>query len=523
MAYNLRSADRDQQFLMPPDVREWLRADHLAWFILEVVEGLDLSAFYGGLRPDGRGGAAYDPKAMVAVTLYAYCVGDRSSRRIERRLVEDVAYRVLAANATPDHATVARFRAHHEAGLEGLFAQVLGLCVAAGMVKVGVVAVDGTKIAANAAKGANMDHERLERALREQARRILAEAAAIDAAEDALYGDARGDELPPELADRSSRLRHLREAKARLEAAQAERDAAGAEQKARQKDAEAGGRKRPGRKRTKPEPETRPLLVNATDPDSRLMKSPSGFCQGYNAQVMVSADQVVVAAEVSDSCVDVDRFVPMLDQTAHNLDAVGLADDIATVLADAGYYSADNATHDVDYELLIATAKSHKLPTQAPPQLPLPDGQDEKERAARQAQVFERMRTEGLSVSDAAALVGLSQSRTEHLRRRYRAGGVEALVRRRRANGEGSRALRFKTAVRRRMEARLASEDGRALYRLRGQIAEPVFGQIKEPRGFRRFSRRGLDACRSEWSLMATTHNLLKLWRNKSQAVVVGA
>lgn len=202
MGFNFREADRDQQFLLPPSVRDWLPEGHLAWFVLDVVAELDLMVFRARYRCDGRGGAAYDPAVMVAVLVYAYCVGDRSSRLIERRLVEDVAYRVLAAHAQPDHATIASFRADHEDALRGLFAQVLALCAAAGMVNVGIVTVDGTKIAADASGTANMRAEALERALNEEARRIVAEAKARDAAEDETLGPARGDELPAAMAER---------------------------------------------------------------------------------------------------------------------------------------------------------------------------------------------------------------------------------------------------------------------------------------------------------------------------------
>lgn len=180
-------------FLLPPSVRDWLPEGHLAWFVGDVVDELDLSAFYGSYRADGRGGAVYDPAVMFAVLLYAYCTGERSSRRVERRLVEDVAYRVLAANQTPDHATLARFRRRHQDAIAGLFAQVLGLCVRAGIVDTGVVAIDGTKIAADASFFANRNAEEL-------AAEILAEAEQADAAEDEQFGDARGDELPPQWA-----------------------------------------------------------------------------------------------------------------------------------------------------------------------------------------------------------------------------------------------------------------------------------------------------------------------------------
>src|SRR5229473_3309217 len=212
MAFNFLPAERDQLYLMPPSVRDWLPDDHLAWFVLDVVDELDLSGFYTRYRSDGLGRAAYAPSVMVAVVLYAYCVGERSSRRIERRCGEDVAFRVLSANQVPDHATIARFVASNEAAFSALFCQVLALCATAGLVKVGVIALDGTKIAANASGHANRTREGLE----VEAKRIVAEAIATDNAEDARYGDARGDELPADLADRGRRRARIAAAKARL-------------------------------------------------------------------------------------------------------------------------------------------------------------------------------------------------------------------------------------------------------------------------------------------------------------------
>src|SRR3954452_11840589 len=193
MGQNFIVGDRDQAFLMPPDLREWLEPGHLAWFVVDAVGELDLGAFYARYRWDGRGRAAYDPAVMVALIVYAYAVGVRSARAIERRCVEDVAFRVVAANLGPDHATIARFRAEHEQALAGLFGQVLAMCRRAGLVRAGVVAVDSTKLAANASGLQNRSYEQL-------AREILKEAGEIDAAEDERYGQARGDELPAELA-----------------------------------------------------------------------------------------------------------------------------------------------------------------------------------------------------------------------------------------------------------------------------------------------------------------------------------
>src|SRR3954454_6566705 len=210
MPQNFIACDREQALLLPPSLRDWLPAGHLAWFVLDAVEQMDLSAFYAAYRADGHGRAAHDPAMMVALVLYAYAIGERSARAIERRCVEDIAFRVIAANTTPDHATIARFRVRHEQALAGLFGQVLRLCAKAGAVSVGVIAVDGTRVKANAADRANMDYEQL-------AREILAEADRVDREEDERFGEARGDEWPPELADPVTRRQRLREAKRRLD------------------------------------------------------------------------------------------------------------------------------------------------------------------------------------------------------------------------------------------------------------------------------------------------------------------
>jgi transposase len=219
MAQNFLSCDRDQELLLPPSLREWLADDHLAWFVLEVVDELDLTAFYGAYRRDGHGRAAHDPAMMVALFVYAYAIGVRSSRAIERRCREDVAFRVIAANQAPDHATIARFRARHESAIAELFGGVLELCAQAGLVELGVVVVDGTRIAASAADRQTRSYEQI-------AKEILGEAAALDAAEDALYGDERGDELPPGFrnsGDRRTRLREAKQALAAKRAAQAKK------------------------------------------------------------------------------------------------------------------------------------------------------------------------------------------------------------------------------------------------------------------------------------------------------------
>lgn len=491
MAFNFRGLDRDQAFLMPPSVREWLPDTHLAWFVIDVVEEFDLGGFLGRYRRDGRGGAAYGPSVLVAVLVYAYCVGDRSSRLIERRLVEDVAYRVVAANACPDHATIARFRADHEDAIAGLFAQVLSLCADAGMIRVGVVAVDGTKIAADASGAKNMSEDRLERACAEEARRILDEAKAIDAAEDEQFGDARGDELPPEFADRSQRLARLRAAKRRLES---------------QRSADSS-------------PAKRPAKVNVTDPDSRVMKTPNGFVQGFNAQAAVTADQVIVAAELTSSPVDVHQLAPIIAAANINLADAGVDERIGVILADAGYYSTENALLDVGSELLIAPTKTRSLPDEP---LPAPEDQWaeddrlEQQRAVHRAEIFDRTLRNEITLTAAAAQLNLSVSRACALRQAYQQHGVEALIRRKRPNGQGRRPRRLdpSTLIRYEMLERLASARGQQLYAQRSHTIEPVFGQLKAGRGARRFQRRGLAACASEWKLLTATHNLLKLWRH---------
>ena len=211
MPINVRRADRDQGFLLPPSVADWLPEGHLTWFVLDVVAELDLSTFYDSYREDGRGGATYDPAVILGVLLYAYCVGERSSRRIERRLVEDVAFRVLSANQCPDHATLARFRQRHEQAIAELFSQVLGLCQDAGLIDSAVISIDGTKMEANASAWSNRTRKQL-------AEEILAEAEKVDAEEDERFGDRRGDELPERFAPGADRRARVREALRQLEA-----------------------------------------------------------------------------------------------------------------------------------------------------------------------------------------------------------------------------------------------------------------------------------------------------------------
>ena len=435
---------------MPASMREWLSEGHLAWFIVDAVEEMDIREFYEAYRNDGWGAAAYDPKVMVGVLLYAYCLGLRSSRRIARGLEEDVGFRVVAANQQPDFRTICRFRAEHEEALEKLFVEVLRLCHEAGLVKLGVVALDGTKVAASAALDANRSHEAIE----EEVRRMLAEAKAVDAEEDARYGtDRRGDELPEGLGRRADRLKRLREAKERLEReAEAAAKAAQEHLMQRQVEEEATGKKKRGRKPGVVEPvPTEEAKANVTDPDSRIMKTRQGYVQGFNVQAVVSEDQIIVAVGVTQEANDVQQLEPMLHTLVRTLEAVDIEERPKVGLADAGYWSEANSkvcSRLEMPELLIATTK------------------DWKQRKLLREKGCPRGRIpKGLSPRD-------------------------------------------------RMERKLLTKRGRSLYKMRGVLVEPVFGQVKEGQSFRRLMRRGLDAAQSEWSLVGMTHNLLKLWRS---------
>ena len=319
MAQNFIECDREQLLLMSPSLREWLPENHLAWFVIDAVKDMDLSAFYARYRQDGWGRAAYDPAMMVAIVLYAYAKGQRSSRGIERACLEDVAYRVIASNLAPDHVTINRFRAEHADALAGLFGGVLTLCARAGMVKVGTIAVDGTKVHANASREANADFDQI-------AREILKEAAEVDAAEDELYGDKRGDELPEHLSTSQGRRGWLREAKRQLDEERAKeakpiprsRPARLKEAKRRLQEElrvesranaqyehyrvharDSRGRRLGASPTPYAPPETPAGKINLTDPDSRMLKASRGYIQGYNAQAAVNEEQIVIAAEVT--------------------------------------------------------------------------------------------------------------------------------------------------------------------------------------------------------------------------------
>ncbi len=452
MAYNFIPCDRDQSFLMPPSLQDWVGEDHLAWFVVDAVSQMDLSAFYAKYRSDGWGAAAFTPDMMVSLLLYAYCVGERSSRKIEKLCETDVAFKVVAGNKKPDHATIARFRRNNLEELEELFTQILRLCAEAGLVKVGVVAIDGTKVKANAALAANRTHEAIEKEIEREVTKMLTEAETVDREEDGRYGKKRGDELPEELRVRKTRVARLRECKARLEREAQER-AASQQKKIDERAAkeEATGKKLGGRKPKEPDPTpSEKAKANVSEPESRIMKTRKGYVQGCNAQAAVTEEQIIVAAEVTQEANDVKQLHSTIEKTAENLQGAGVEEKVGTALADAGYWSEANVQEaEADGpELLIATTKDRKQ-RKAARELPPPRGRIPKDLSCRE-----------------------------------------------------------------RMERKLMTKRGRATYRKRSRTVEPVFGQIKDARGCDRFLLRGLKGASGEWKLLCGTHNLLKLWRS---------
>jgi transposase len=458
MARSFRPYSMDQQLLLPPNLREWVPEGHLSLFISDLVdESLDLTAI---LKPyaegDSRGGMPYHPAMMVKLLLYAYCTGKPSSRKIERATYEDVAYRVLSGDQHPDHDSIADFRKRHLRALAGLFLQALKLCERAGLVRLGHVALDGTKVKANASKHKAMSYERMcetEKRLEEEVKKLLEAAQQQDAAEDAQHGKGRkGDELPKELARREARLSKIREAKAELEKEAKERAIREAEEarakieERERREKETGERpKGPGPKvpdpeQAKPEPKAQ---KNFTDPDSRIMKdgATKGFDQAYNAQAAVDAQsQVIVAAELTQETNDKKQLVPMLEKVKENL---GKLPEKAS--ADAGYFSEAN----------LSDEKLAEVDLYVPP------------------------------------------NREKH--------GSKVNV----ATGPAPHGA----TVKEQMQHKLQTTEGREIYKMRKAIVEPVFGQTKEARGFRRFSFRGFENAKAEWALICLTHNLLKLFR----------
>ena len=422
----------DEELLLPPNLREWLPEDHLAYFVSDVVDNLDLSAMDAVYGTEKRGQPPYDPLMMTKVLVYGYCIGVFSSRRIETRLVEDIAFRVLAAGNQPNFRTISDFRKIHLKTLAGLFEQVLKIALEAGAMKVGRVALDGTKVKANASKHKAMSHDRMlekEKQLKAEVQQLLEQAEATDAEEDARHGkDRRGDELPAELARRETRLKKIREAKRALAA------------RAREKTEAEGS----DPKQAKPKEKDQ---YNFTDPESRIMKGADGFVQAYNAQAAVEADfQLIVGQSVTQATNDKEQLLPMVEkieeQSGHRPEEI---------LADSGYCSEKNLegleSEDQPEQQMVGYIATERLKhgeyKEPCPRGPLPPG----------------------------------ATRVDRMRRK------------------------LKTKV------------GKAVYAARKAIVEPVFGQIKQARGFRQFLLRGIEKVRREWAMVCLTHNILKLYR----------
>jgi transposase len=446
MSKQFRPWNPDQSFLFPPSPRDWLPESHLVYFLLDVMPQMNLQPILQPYQAEERGQPPYHPTMLVTLLLYGYASGTFSSRRLMARCETDVAYRVIVGEDIPDFRTISDFRKRHLTALEGLFVDVLKLCAEAGLAKVGRIALDGSKVKANASRHKAMSYDYMlkeEQRLKQEIKALLAEAEATDQAEDQTCGrDRRGDELPEELARRTSRLQKIREAKAALEAeARALARAAEAE---RQRHGKPPSGQDP--EQAKPEPKAQ---YNFTDPESQIMKvSNKGWDQCGNAQVVVNEHQIIVAADVTDETNDKKQVKPMIEQVQQNVAMAGVTEKVKEMVADSGFYSEANVTYlegeKIDPYIATERLKHHEK-IAAAPRGRCPEGMTAQQRMAR----------------------------------------------------------------------KLRTKRGRERYARRKGMVEPVFGQIKQCRGFRQFSMRGLKKMRGEWRLVSLTHNLLKLWRHE--------
>ncbi|MBE9543124.1 MAG: IS1182 family transposase [Proteobacteria bacterium] len=445
-----RPYNPDQLFLLPQDMKQWLPEEDLVYFIMDVVKQVDLRKIYRPYESERRGQPPYNPTMMVGLLLYAYAVGMPSSRKIEQATYHSIPFRVLTANQQPDHDTIADFRKRHLKTLAGLFVQVLRLCQKAGLVKFGHIALDGTKVKANASKHKAMSYGRMEKKaaeLKKEVEHLLTQAEQADMKEDVLYGKGkRSGQLPKELQFRQTRLQKIQEAKLALEEeARIEAAARKAEYEAKKKayDNKTDRRGRPPKAPSGQIDSKRQR--NFTDPDSRIMPASGSkdFIQGYNCQAAVDGKtQVIVATGVTQETNDKQQIEPLIEKIEEN--TAGKLPKV--VSADTGYFSETNCNilDDKEIKAYVATGKQ------------------------------------------------------KH-------GEIPLQLRGRIPNN---------ATVKERMARKLRTIKGRATYSLRKQIVEPVFGQIKGARNFRQFSFRGLENCQQEWDLVCLTHNLLKLFRN---------
>jgi transposase len=447
MARDFRRPERRQAFLLPPDMQDWLPQDDIVHLVLDAVSLMDLSKYEEEHRVGGVGQAPFAPSMLLSLLIYAYSHGVKSSRAIERLCRRDAGYRYIVGEHVPDHSVIARFRRRHIGRLQAVFATVLRMCRDAGLIRLGLVVLDGTKVKANASLDANRSAATID----EQVTRMLAEAESADQREDRQFGPQGREGLPRVLSRREDRLARLRASKAKLES---EAEAAAARQQAkidaRVAEEQGSAKRRRGRK---PKPAAGSVdperVANPTDPDSRIMKTRRGWVQGYNVQAVVTPQQIILASEVTTEANDVQQLQPMLTEAQAMVELV-LGEDavLGAAAADAGYWSEENAASQTEEcELFIATR------------------QDRKQRA---------------ELRDAAP-----------------------------PRGRMPKGL----SVRGRMQRKLRTKRGRAIYALRGASVEPVFGQMKERQGAGQFSMRGLGACQGEWHLHAAVHNLRKLHR----------
>jgi transposase len=453
MTKTYRDWSTDQNHLFPPSPHDWLPEGDLVYFLLDTVATLDLTPIFAHYERELRGQPPFHPRMMVALLLYCYATGTRSSRKIMRRCHVDVACRVIVGDDVPDFRTISDFRKIHLARLETLFVEVLKLCALAGLARVGTIALDGTKVKANASRHKAMSYDRMKSEairLKEEIAKLLAEAAATDKAEDLEHGpDRHGDELPDELARRQGRLAKIQQAKKLLE----ERARTEAAEEAARRQAE--GKSPPATLPAEAVPGPKDQ-INFTDPESRIMKaSNKGWDQCGNAQAVTNEHQIILAADVTDQANDVRQTVPMVDQARANLDAAGVTDAITAALGDAGYYSETNAAdlkqRGIEPYLATERLKHHEKIAAAP------RGRIPKDLSAK-----------------------------------------------------------------RRMARKLRTKVGREMYAKRKGMIEPIFGRLKQVLGLRQFSMRGLASMRGEWRLMATVHNLLKLWRKDRRVEMAG-
>jgi transposase len=509
MRQNFIECDREQVLLVPPSLGEWLPEDHLAWTILGSVEEMDLSAFYGAYRADGHGRPAYDPKMMLALLLYAYARGNRSSRSIERACVEDVAYRVIAANKAPDHSTIAEFRVRHEQAIAELFGEVLSLCKTAGLVKVGVVAIDGTKLSANASMDANRSYEQI-------AKEILEEARRIDEAEDALYGSSRGDELPEQLRTREGRRKALREAKEKLDSERAEQQSdeepvAPLELDPEHFVTEPHGRRawfREARKalNDRREQEAQPIAKKRAkrlkESARRLQEEHSVQLEANDAYESWRAREIAKRGRGQMATGAVKPYAPPEEPEGK----INTTDHDSRIVKTAGQaarqgYNAQAAVN--ENHIVIAAEVSVESP-------------DFGHLEPMVKATTNELENVGVEESPEVVVADAGYWHKKQMENVV-AGGIQVVIP---PDSGGRKDTRpgWDKGLYAFMRRVLETEHGAAIYRKRMATIEPVFGQVKFNRRLDRFLRRGRAACRSEWRLMTATNNLIRLHNHRMAA-----